>query len=86
MSEERKKPVWPWIAALLIGLPVLYLASFGPAYWLTGNASPFSDRENAYIAYCAFDAFYRPLWLLAEQSDVTQNAIWQYWHLWVREF
>lgn len=30
MNEERN-PVWPWIAALLIGLPVLYVASFGPA-------------------------------------------------------
>ena len=33
MSEERKKSVWPWIVALLIGLPVLYVASFGPACW-----------------------------------------------------
>jgi hypothetical protein len=30
MSEERR-PLWPSIAALLIGLPVLYVASFGPA-------------------------------------------------------
>lgn len=31
MSDERKKAVvWPWIAALLIGLPVLYVGSFGP--------------------------------------------------------
>jgi hypothetical protein len=34
MSEERKRAgVWPWIVALLIGLPVLYVASFGPACW-----------------------------------------------------
>jgi hypothetical protein len=33
MSDERKA-VWPWIVALLIGLPVLYVASFGPACWL----------------------------------------------------
>ena len=31
MSDNRKKPLWPWIVALLIGLPVLYVASFGPA-------------------------------------------------------
>src|SRR5262245_58778834 len=30
MSDDRK-PVWPWIAALLTGLPLLYVASFGPA-------------------------------------------------------
>ena len=36
MSEERKKlsGVWPWIGAVLIGLPVLYVVSFGPACWL----------------------------------------------------
>jgi hypothetical protein len=40
MSGERKIPVWPWIVALLIGLPVLYVASFGPACWT-------SDRTNS---------------------------------------
>jgi len=34
MSEERRKAVWQWIAAIVIGLPVLYIASFGPACWL----------------------------------------------------
>jgi len=34
MSEERKRAVWPWIAAQIIGLPVLYVASFGPACWV----------------------------------------------------
>ena len=35
MSNERKKGgVLPWIVALLIGLPVLYVASFGPVCWL----------------------------------------------------
>ena len=28
MSDERK-PSWPWIVALLIGLPVLNVASYG---------------------------------------------------------
>ncbi len=35
MIEERKKAgLWPWIVTLLIGLPVLYVASFGPACWI----------------------------------------------------
>ncbi|MGE5194175.1 MAG: hypothetical protein ACM3U2_16890 [Deltaproteobacteria bacterium] len=34
MNDDRRNPVWPWIAALLIGLPVLYVESFGPACWL----------------------------------------------------
>jgi hypothetical protein len=36
MSDDRR-PVWPWIAALLVGLPVLYVASFGPACWLVSR-------------------------------------------------
>ena len=31
MNDDRKKPLWPWIVALLIGLPVLYVLSSGPA-------------------------------------------------------
>jgi hypothetical protein len=30
MTDDRK-PIWPWIVALLIGLPVLYVVLFGPA-------------------------------------------------------
>jgi hypothetical protein len=30
MSDIRKASVWPWIVALLIGLPVLYLVTSGP--------------------------------------------------------
>ena len=34
MNDDRKTPLWPWIVALLVGLPVLYFASVGPAFWL----------------------------------------------------
>ena len=38
MSEARKKAgVWPWIVALLIGLPGLYVVSFGPACWYASH-------------------------------------------------
>ena len=39
MTDDHKKPFWPWIVALLIGLPVLYVASFGPACWITSRAN-----------------------------------------------
>jgi len=40
MGEERKKThVWHWAAALLIGLPVLYIASFGPACWIVSRTN-----------------------------------------------
>src|SRR5262245_17703642 len=49
MTVERKKAgVWPWIAALLIGLPVLYVASFGPVCWIT---SPSGDGRIVNFAY-----------------------------------
>src|SRR6188768_2856710 len=31
---SRSRPLWPLLTAALIGLPVLYVASFGPACWL----------------------------------------------------
>jgi hypothetical protein len=34
MSEEQRESVWQWIVAMLIGLPLLYVASFGPACWI----------------------------------------------------
>jgi hypothetical protein len=37
MGDERK-PLWPWIVALLIGLPVLYVVSFGPACWVSSQS------------------------------------------------
>jgi hypothetical protein len=48
MSDDRKKPVWPWITALLIGLPVLYLVSFGPACWITSVAGDGRTIEVLY--------------------------------------
>jgi hypothetical protein len=36
MSDEHRS-VWPWVIALLIGLPMLYIASFGPACWLADH-------------------------------------------------
>jgi hypothetical protein len=34
MSDDRKAPVFQWIAAVLIFLPILYVAAFGPAMCL----------------------------------------------------
>jgi hypothetical protein len=32
MPDQR--PIWPWIVTALVGLPVLYVVSFGPACWI----------------------------------------------------
>lgn len=50
MSEERKRTVWPWIVALLVGLPVLYVASFGPACWLVGQKIIEPERVATYFS------------------------------------
>ena len=34
INDDRKKILWPWVVAVLIGLPVLYVASLGPLVWL----------------------------------------------------
>jgi hypothetical protein len=52
MSEERKNPVWPWVVSLLVGLPVLYVASFGPACWLV---------DTGRLAARPAAKFYKPL-------------------------
>ena len=51
MSDDRK-PVWPWIVVLLIGLPVLYVALFGPACWLV---------ERGILPLRAMGIVFRPL-------------------------
>ena len=55
MSDDRKKPIWPWITALLIGLPVLYVALFGPACWICGRA------PESYTLWNATGSFYSPI-------------------------
>jgi hypothetical protein len=66
MSDNRK-PVWPWIVALLIGLPVLYVASFGPACWISSRIN--SGQRFVTIAY-------RPLtWGLNDSHQSTLDRV-----------
>src|SRR5262245_41591386 len=51
MSHERK-PLWPWIVALLIVVPVVYVASFGPACWIS------SQRNSGFVVV---NVIYQPL-------------------------
>src|SRR5262245_65337012 len=47
MSNDRKTTVWPWIAALIV-LLVLYIASFGPACWITSRVTPVFVNRATY--------------------------------------
>src|SRR5689334_1826705 len=58
MSDECKIRVWPWIVALLIGLPVLYVASFGPACWA---CSRLDDRHPDWEVWNLVQSGYWPV-------------------------
>jgi hypothetical protein len=38
MTDTPHKPLWPKIVATVVLLPVLYVASFGPACWSVSRA------------------------------------------------
>ena len=74
MSDDRKKPLWPWIVGLLIGLPVLYVASFGPACWI-------SSRIGAHKGFVvdAVQLVYQPVLRLGvEGPDSVRRGI-EWW-------
>jgi hypothetical protein len=64
MGDERKKTLWPWIVAMLIAVPVLYVASFGPACWITSRQDDPHDVFNAlYFPLCKWSlALGEPAW------------------------
>ncbi len=72
MSDERKKTgVWPWIVALLIGLPVLYVASLGPACWITSRAS--AGARLLPIIYAPIVSAY---WRADDESAFVRAFVW----------
>jgi hypothetical protein len=60
MSEQRKLLVWPWLAALVIGLPVLYFVSFGPTCWVTSYVQEGRFRSFAEEGL-PVDVIYQPI-------------------------
>src|SRR5262249_20296094 len=60
MVEDRKKPVWPWIVAVLIGLPALYMASFGPACWWISPQPPTGAPRTPIDSLPPPPSFFRP--------------------------
>src|SRR5262245_55848704 len=73
MTDDPKKPLWPWIVALLIGLPAMYVASFGPACWLMSRTT---------VCTKAITAAYQPIffcWMRCPE----QAAAWINWYCYV---
>ena len=51
---DKLKPQCPWIVALLIGLPVVYIASFGPACWWLSRDVTSGGYRRAPAVYLPF--------------------------------
>ena len=66
MDNERK-PLWPWIMALLVALPVLYVLSFGPACWL---------NERGFLGMNAVSSVYSPVLATAENGRLPKIIEW----------
>jgi hypothetical protein len=87
MSEPRKKPLWPWSVALLIGLPVLYVASSGPTRMVAFHQSSTGISETGIgFKYFAADEWwlklYDPLLWVSEQSwGSPLNRYWDWFPL-----
>ncbi len=71
MNDDRR-PLWPWIMALLIGLPVVYVASFGPACWLTASG---------HVEKSTLQQLYRPIFYRAGigHSPIRVRHAIQWW-------
>lgn len=55
MTDRKPFSLWSLIAVVLIGMPLLYVASFGPACWFTTMGS-----------YRPLSVIYRPIfWIWA---------------------
>jgi hypothetical protein len=65
MSDERK-PHWPWIVALLIALPVVYVASVGPVYWIASRIPATNTPEGGRV----LSQFYSPIWAIPIDTPV----------------
>jgi hypothetical protein len=78
MSDyDRKKSVWPWAVLLVAGIPVLYVASWGPVNWFVNQ---YSCPEWIQIA----DGFvYWPLlWAIEHGPSWLSDALWWWVKLW----
>ncbi len=77
MSEERKRGVWPCVAALLIGLPPVYVLSVGPWNWFVARGWISQQTVNA------VEWLYRPIdWICYYGPEPVGRAVNWYIRLW----
>lgn len=75
MSKPRR--IWPLLTAVLIGLPVLYVLSCGPVYWLQWNTE-IPDWLEPSVSF-----YLRPLvWMHADGPNWLHNLLEAYLVVW----
>lgn len=73
---ERKSRFWPGVITAVTLLPLGYVLSVGPAWWL-------SVKFEAEATNVAFDTIYAPLrWAAARVPEPLQDALDWYVHFW----
>jgi hypothetical protein len=71
-SSRNSRPLWPVLTAALIGLPVLYIASVGPAFGLL-------VRNMSEPMILTFNVVYDPLWFVLDGfPDWVKKAVENY--------
>ena len=84
--NDDMKPVWPWIVALLIGLPVLYVLSSGPLRTVAFRDRPILLSEQRFTSSSTRVIDRGPWWPIVYAPLVwASNEPWGerlqfYWH------
>lgn len=73
---DRKRSSWPWGVAIVIAIPVLYVASFGPVCWWYCKSMPLRGNSKTTVVQAPY--FYWPLgWLVMHgPSRVSRAFAW----------
>src|SRR6476661_2079389 len=71
---NRRERWTKWALAVVVGLPVLYVASFGPACWIGTRASDFLDMR-----------WHRPIGMLMARNERIREAFDSYARLYAQD-
>src|SRR5262245_8059901 len=77
-TDKQQKPGWPFWTSIAVLLPVLYVASFGPACWWDSRSSSgpvIGLRSMMRMAHWSIGSFYRPLITIACRNAPTNTAL-----------
>lgn len=80
--DKKRTSAWVWIVVVIIGGPLFYLASFGPACWVAGNTGVGANVVR--VCYLPFFKRVVPSGALNEPPDSVAEAIRWYAALGIR--